>query len=317
MMHRPLGTTGLTVSAIGLGGVSFRSLDQAREATAVVHRALERGVTLVDTAPGYGESEAIIGNALAGGERDRVVLSTKYYPYGPGDKVNLSGEALAKSFAESLRRLKTSHVDLLHLHWVHSADDIQAILNSDLGRTMQRFKSTGHIRHFAVSEASEIDGDHAMLRSAIPSKFFSSVMVTYNALFQNAERDVFPLAQAAGTGVVVMMPLNQPTEGGGLLSARHAGVTLQRLRKEGQLPPAGAGTDDVLLDFMTAGTTLTMPQAALRFALDHPAVSSVLVGTANPAHLDESLAAADAPSLSAATHARLRELFGGINKHIK
>jgi len=317
MTSRPLGASGATVSAIGLGGVSFRSLTDAPSAIAVVHRAIDRGVTLLDTAPGYGDSETIFGQALEGGRRNRVILSTKYYPYGAGDKLNLSGESLAKSFAESLRRLKTDHVDLLHLHWVHSAADILAILNSDLGRTMQRFKSTGHIRHFAVSEASEIDGEHAMLRAALPAKFFASVMVTYNALFQNAEREVLPLARSTGTGVIVMMPLDQPTEGGGLISARHAAITLQRLRKEGILPDGDAASDATLLDFMTADSTLSLPQAALRFALDHPAVSSVLVGTANATHLDENLAVADAPPLAPAIHARLRELFGGINRHIK
>lgn len=317
MRARLLGRTGLKVSEIGLGGVKFKDKAGGAAHAAVIRRALERGVTLIDTAPGYGDSEETLGAALAGVPRGAYVLSTKYYPYGEGDALNLSGEALARSIARSLSRLKTGHVDLLHLHWVHSADDVLKIMNSDLGRTLKRLQSVGNIRHLAVSEASELDGGHAMLEAALPARFFESVMVTYNVLFQSAEPRVLPLAKETSTGVLVMMPLNQPLTAKGLNSPDGARENVAAMITAGALPDRPPYRDPGVLDFMTAGTGLNLPQAAIRFCLDREEVSSVLVGTASVAHLDEDLAAAEAAPLSSATHARARELFGSVIQQVK
>ena len=317
MKMRRLGRTGLNVSEMGLGGVRFTDLPRSEAYARVVRRALDRGVTLIDTAPGYAHSEEVLGQALTGVPRERFVLSSKYYPYGEGDALALSGEALARSVARSLERLRTGHLDILHLHWVHTADDILKIMNSDLGRTLQRLKSLGNIRHLAVSEASELDGEHRMLEAALPKQFFEVVMVAYNVFFQTAERTVLPLARETDTGVLVMMPLNQPLSGKGLLGTAAARDNLKDLVTEGALTAGSTWDDPAVLDFLTADSSRTMPQAAIRFALDRPEVSSVLVGTASVEHLDEDLAASDQPPLSASAHARARELFGSVLKQVK
>lgn len=318
MHKRRLGRTGLEVSEIGLGGVWFAARDRWADYGRVIRRALELGVDLIDTAPGYKDSEAVVGEALTGGLRDRVWLSTKYYPYGEGDKLNLSGEALARSMAQSLARLKTSRVDFLHLHWVHSAEDVKALVRSDLAATLQRFKSTGHIRHLAVSEASELDGTHEMLAAAIKTGLFDSIMVTYNVFLQTAERGVLAAASQAGVGVLVMMPLNQPGEGvGGLISPARVAKGLEALRAEKAVPDAPPYTDPEALAFMLEGGSRTYAQAALRFVLDRPEVTCALVGTSSLAHLEEDLAAADQPPLKPDTHARLRDLFGSVTKQVK
>jgi len=317
MKKRPLGRTGIAVSEIGLGGVCFKSREGAADAARVIHRAIELGVNLIDTAPGYGDSEEIIGESLKGLNRGDLVLSSKYYPYGKDDRLNLSGESLARSTAASLKRLRTGHLDVLHLHWVHGPEDAEKIINSDLIRTAMRLKSLGSIRHIAISEASELDGEHKMLDIAVTSGVFEAVMTTYNVLLQTAERNVLPLAARHGVGVLVMMPLNQPMGGPGLATAEGARANVAALAREKLLSddPEFSGPDP--LGFLRAGTDLSLPQAAIRFALDRPEVSSVLVGTASVSHMEENLKTSGHPPLSPAVHARAKELFGGITRQVK
>ena len=167
---RPLGSTGLQVSEVGLGGVWFASLADAAKHAAVIRAAVDAGVNVVDTAPGYKDSEEVVGRALEEGLRSRVILSTKYYPYGEEDKVALSGDRMRASLERSLARLRTDHLDILHLHWVHSAEDVLAIASGELGEALHAEKNGGRVRHIAVSEASEMDGaPGAAVRGAKPS----------------------------------------------------------------------------------------------------------------------------------------------------
>jgi len=318
MKTRLLGRTRLPVPEIGVGGWVFRDASRRDAHVAVIRRAIELGVNLIDTAPGYDASEETVGIALEGVPRESVILSTKYYPYGEGDVLNLSGEAFARSLAQSLDRLKTGYVDIVHLHWVHTADDIRRILVSDLARVMRRMQSEGKIRYLAVSEATELDGDHTMLQTALPARFFDSVMVTHNVFLQNAALGVFPLAKQADAGILVMMPLNQPpTPGSGLVSRESAAENVRRLVAEGQLPAGKPYDDPAILDFLTAGTGASLPQAAIRFVLDSPAVTCTLVGTTNPAHLEQAVAASEMPPLASTVHTEARLLFGKINKQVK
>jgi len=318
MKTRRLGRTGLTVPEVGVGGYAFRDAAGRDSHVAVIRKAVELGGTLVDTAPGYGASEETVGIALEGGLRDRVILSTKYYPYGEGDALDLSGESFTRGLEASLAKLKTGHVDIIHLHWVHNAEDIRRILLSDLARAMRASQSAGKVRYLAISEATEMDGQHTMLQSVIPNRFFDAVMVTYNVLLQNAALGIFPLAHQTDTGILVMMPLNQPpAPGSGLVSREAAAENVRRLVAAGQLP-AGAPYDDPgLMDFLTAGTKASLPQAALRFVLDHREVSCVLVGTTNTAHLEEAVAATEMPMLDVSVRSRARSLFGKINQQVK
>ncbi len=317
MTSRRLGLTGRSVPGIGLGGYSFKEAAHRDRHTAVIRRALDLGATLIDTAPGYGDSEETIGLALAGVPRDAYQLSTKYYPYGEGDRLNPSDTDFDRSLTRSLERLRTDHVDLLHLHWVHGPEDIRRILSSPLAGALRRAQAAGRVRLLAVSEASEMDGEHWMLETAMSLRFFDAVMVTYNVFLQTAARGVLPLAARDGVGVLVMMPLNQAENGSGLTGPAGAAENVRRLAAAGALPADPAFMEPGLMDFLTSGTRLSVPQAALRFVLDHDAVSCALVGTANPDHFAESAAANDAPPLPKATHARAHALFGKVTRHIK
>src|SRR5688572_23202146 len=253
-----LGRTGLAVSEIGMGGWVFGDAGAREGHQAVIRQAIERGVNFVDTAPGYKASEATIGEALAGGLRDKVILSSKYYPYGDGDKVNLDPKDLTGSVEASLERLKTDRLDILHLHWVHSAEDVRKIIGSGLGTALRKLQASGKVRCLAVSEASELDGEHAMLQWALPQRFFDVVMVAYNVLFQTAGRGVLELARQADAGVLVMMPLHQAAGGSGLVSREAADENVKRLVNEKLLPAEPPFTAPGALDFLTAGTKLNV-----------------------------------------------------------
>ena len=112
---------------------------------------------MVDTAPGYKDSEEVVGRALAGGLRSRVILSTKYYPYGEGDRLDLSGDRMSESLTRSLSRLGTDHVDILHLHWVHSPADILAIASSELASALrkEREKENGGKKKETLAELKQ------------------------------------------------------------------------------------------------------------------------------------------------------------------
>lgn len=315
---RTLGRTGLQVSEISLGGYFFPSMDRYKDYEAVIARALESGINLIDTAPGYKESEDVMGKALAGGRREKIVLSSKYYPYGNEDKLNLSGDSLVATVEKSLKRMGTDRLDILHLHWVHNAEDIKALMESGVADSLRKLKEQGKVLHFAVSEASELDGEHAMLEAALPGKFFESIMVTYNILLPNAALRVLPLAKETSTGVLVMMPLNQPQAGkSGLISRENALENLDHLLNEGAVPDSPAYRDKGIFDFLPGIPGANFAQAALRFTLDHPAVTSSVVGTTSLKHLDDNIAVSGMPQLPPQAHARVAELFGKVVKHVK
>ena len=315
---RLLGRTGLEVTEIGLGGYWYKDCTQTPEFTRIVHRSIDLGVNLVDTAPGYNDSEIVLGEALEGAWRNKVVLSTKYYPYDGEDKLNLRGEDCVTTVENSLKRLKTDRIDILHLHWVHGPDDIAKIPGSGLGNALLRLKTEGKILHLAVSEASELDGEHKMLLKTLPTKFFESIMVTYNVLLQTADKKVFDLARETNTGVLVMMALNQPTGGrSGLISQECAMENVRHMVAEKALPDSPTYANPRLFEFLTEGSARTMAQAALRFVLDHPVVSSTLVGTCSAKHNDENLLVSYMDPLPRQVHDHARELFGTVIKHIK
>ena len=318
MKTRPWGRTDLTVSEIGLGGVSFPSRLHSKECIAVIHRALDLGINLIDTAPGYKDSESIIGDALYGGPRKSVVLSSKYYPY-TDNNLNLDAGALFSSVEESLRRLRTHYLDLLHFHWVHNQRDVLEIASSPLIGALEQLKVAGKVRHVALSEASEMDGRHDMLNSALATAAFEGIMVTYNIFLQTARDVIFPMAFSAGKGIVVMMPLNQPQDGAsGLLGRAQALENVRRLIEQGQLPDTAEYRAGGLFAFLASSRPdLTIPQVAIRFVLDRNEVSSVLVGTRSIAHLEDNFKASSSQPLSSAIHDELTRLFSGIETHVK
>jgi aryl-alcohol dehydrogenase-like predicted oxidoreductase len=216
MEQRELGTSGLTVSEIGLGCMGmtwvYGAVDED-EAIATIHRALELGVTFLDTAETYGPytNEELVGRAIAG-RRDEVVLATKFGIRRTDREVNRrivdgSPENVRRSIEGSLRRLGTDHVDLYYQHRIDPATPIEETVGA-----LAELVGQGKIRHIGLSEAAP-----ETIRRAHAVHPIAAVQSEYSLFTREVEVDVLPTLRELGIGLVAYSPL-----GRGYLSGRIA-----------------------------------------------------------------------------------------------
>ncbi len=279
--QRALGKTGLQVSAISLGTVGLGlqygiaadsgNLPPAHDdAVQLVRRAIAAGVTFIDTARGYGTSESVVGAAIAG-QRDRVQVVTKVSAL-QRDGQPLRGIALqqriAGSIAESLRQLKTDYVDVLMLH----SASLELLRDDTALLLLRSLQSSGMTRRIGASTYGAEASLLALEQGA------EVLQVAYNVLDQRMADTVFPRAQALGAGIVVRSVYLK-----GALTARGD-----------HLPDHLAALRDLSRRFraQAAEIGLSPVEAALRFALSHPAIDSVLFGIQSASELDTALNAA-------------------------
>ena len=214
MEQRQLGTSGLTVSALGLGCMGMSGLygsTDADESIATIHRAIDLGITFLDTAELYGPhaNEELLGRALAG-RRDEVVIATKF-----GVRPNADGPArrrvdgtaanVRQSIEGSLERLATDHVDLYYQHRI----DPQTPIEETVGALAELVRE-GKVRHIGLSEASP-----ETIRAAHAVHPIAAVQTEYSLFTRDVERDVLPTLRELGIGLVAYSPL-----GRGFLSGR-------------------------------------------------------------------------------------------------
>ena len=300
MRYRPLGRTGFSVSEIGLGCASYWGLPRFDEGEAVrlVHRALDLGVTLFDTAPGYsrGEAEPRLGRALKGRDLDRLVIATKVGTFHAGGGRmgrDFSPAAITASVEASLRRLGLERLALVQLHGPAAAE-----LNDDLFEALERLRRRGLAAAFGANSF-----DPAVINAIIAAPGLDVVMLDYNVL--RPERAVLIDAAAAqGKGVLAGMPLAMGHVDGqirklrGLRDLWYAARALKSHRQEVALGRRFAFLRH--LDGMSAA------QASLAYVLEHPGVSAAVMGTTRMAHLEANVAAS-ALALPADVSARIRE----------
>lgn len=282
MEHRPLGATGLRISAVGLGAGRIGGPDVSdTEVDALVGTALDLGVTLVDTAPSYGLSEERLGRALAG-RRERVVLSTKL-GYGVPGIPDWTGPCITAGVDVALSRLRTDRLDLAHLH----SCGLDVLVRGDVVDALQRAVAAGKVRVAAYS------GEDEPLLWAVRSGAFGAVQCSVSVLDQGPLAGAVSEASARGLGVLAKRPLgngpwrfrDQPAEG-------DVGEAWRRFRALA-LPPHPLGWADLFA----------------RFAAFAPGVSAILVGTGRPAHLAEVAASVERGALEAPVAGALRSAF--------
>ncbi|KQX83060.1 aldo/keto reductase [Streptomyces sp. Root1310] len=298
MQYRTLGRTGVQVSSLALGAMNFGRIGRTGqdEATALVDAALEAGINLIDTADMYsdGESEEMVGKAIAG-RRDDIVLATKAgMPM--GDERNRRGSSrrwLVTELDNSLRRLGVDHVDLYQIHrWDPSTSDEETL------SALTDLQRAGKIRHFGSSTfpAYRIVQAQWAAREHHLSRYVTE-QPSYSILQRGIETHVLPVAEEYGLGVLVWSPLASGWLTGAIREGRPVTTsrsTFMPQRFDTAVPANRARLDAVeRLAAVADEAGLTMIQLALGFVTAHPAVTSALIGPRTPDHLRAQLAAAD------------------------
>ncbi|EGG47231.1 putative aldoketoreductase [Streptomyces griseoaurantiacus M045] len=304
MQYRTLGSTGVQVSSLCLGAMMFGTWGNAdhEDVAGIVRTALDAGVNIIDTADVYsgGESEVLVGRAIAG-RRDEVVLATKVSsPMGPGrNERGASRRWIVQACEASLRRLGTDHIDLYQVHRPDPATDLDETLGAltDLVRAGKiRYAGSSTFTPSAIVQAQWTAERRQRER-------FVCEQPPYSLLARGIEADVLPACEAHRMGVLAWSPL-----AGGWLSGRwHRDAAELSSHRTRTMPfrttlshydlgiPANRAKLDAATELagIAAEAGLTLIQLALAFVTTHPAVTAAIIGPRTAAHLRDQLAAAD------------------------
>jgi aryl-alcohol dehydrogenase-like predicted oxidoreductase len=309
MEYTLLGRTGLKVSVAGLGcgGPSRLGLrnnaDSEAGAVSLVRQAIDLGVNLLDTAQSYG-TEPVVGKAIAGLARDRLIISTKK-TLPPADHSNPAEEVI-KGLEQSLRSIGTDYIDIYHLHGVEPKDYVFA--KEQLMPAMRRLRDQGKIRFIGVTEGFATDTSHKMLQESLRENLWDVVMVGFNLLNPSARTTVFPLAGTKKVGVLDMFAVRRA-----LSQSDRLRSLCGELIQKGVIPRNAIDADDPLGFLLEEGVAATIPEAAYRFCRHEPAVDVVLTGTGNPEHLKANIQAILKPPLPRPALERLEKMFGELD----
>ncbi len=308
MNYRVLGKTGLRVSEIGFGGWaiggnvhgnSYGPTDD-EVSLAAIGRAIDLGCNFFDTADvyGHGHSEELLGQALKA-RRDKVIIASKvggdFYHGTP--RMNFNGDYIEFALKKSCERLNTNYIDLYQLH----NPPVQLLRNPGLYKILDRLRETGRIRHYGVSIHDPEEGIIAM-KTGNPE----TIQVVFNILRQKAKNGLFKTARDNDVAIIAREPLAN-----GFLSGKH---TADETFAPGDI--RHHFTREYLLNLVLAAEQLkfletknrTLPQAALRFILDHKEVSTVVPGAKTPEQAEENLRTSELPPLTGEELLRVRIL---------
>jgi aryl-alcohol dehydrogenase-like predicted oxidoreductase len=312
MRRRPFGDTGTLVSEVGfggwgIGGVPWGRRNDARS-LAALDEALERGFTLFDTAPVYGDghSEILIGRAVARRRaRGRVLLATKMAPRDHRLAARTSlhqaypAAWIRRTTESSLRRLRTDCVDLQQFHtWRRSWRLQEEQINE-----ITRLKDEGKIRWIGIS-VPDREPDAAL--PDVRAGLVDAVQAVYNLFDQSAEHSLLRDCKRHGVAVIARSPINA----GALSGTFSPGIKFAKSDWRGRF-----FTGDFLemvsrraaeLEQLAEEDSCTLPELALRFSLSHPAISTVIPGMRRPEHVRANARASKLPLLSESLRRRLR-----------
>ncbi len=295
---RLLGRTGVRVSNLCLGAMTFGRTTEPKDAYAMVDRAIERGVNFIDTANAYGRglSETVVGEALArNGKRDRIVLATKFHGSMDDDDPNMQGVSrrhILQACEASLSRLQTDYIDLYQIHRPRPETAIDETLRAldDLIRAGKvRYIGTSTFAAWQFVESLWVSEKHGLNR-------FICEQMPYNLLDRRVERELIPMAQTYGVATIPWGPL-----AGGMLTGKY---------KRGEEPPPGTrfgeersqrsgrfhqGIFDVVeaLESLANARGVALSQFALAWLMARPGVTSPIIGPRTMEQLDDNLDAAD------------------------
>jgi aryl-alcohol dehydrogenase-like predicted oxidoreductase len=297
--YRELGATGLEVSKLTLGAMMFGAWGNPdhEDGIRIIHAALDAGINVVDTADVYsaGENEEIVGKALAG-RRDQVVLATKFHGV-MGDGPNRSGNSrrwIIQEVEASLKRLNTDWIDIYQAHRPDPQTDVDETLGAltDLVRQGKiRYLGSSTFPADSIVEAQWVAERRGRER-------FRCEQPPYSMVVRGIERDVLPACARYGMGVISWSPL-----AGGWLTGRYRkGAELPQSTRSGRIPwrydmslPENQRKLEVVeqLALLAEDAGLPLIHLAIAFVVQHPAVTSAIIGPRTMEHLESQLGAAD------------------------
>jgi len=307
MKHTRLGRTGLQVSRLCLGTMTFGLQCDEPTSVAIMDRAAEGGITFFDTADVYplggtgdtiGRTEEIVGRWLKG-RRERFILATKCFGRsGPArwDQGN-SRKHILDAVDASLRRLQTDYIDLYQLHGPDPETPIDETM-----RALEDVVRSGKVRYVGCSNFMAYQVARALGRSeALGLVRFDSVQPRYNLLFREPERELLPLCAEEGIGVIPYNPI-----AGGLLSGKHTNAAPPPDGTRFTLGTAASRYQDRYwhegmfeaverMRPLAAQADMSLPQMAVAWVLANPAITAPIIGASRPEQLNDTLAAVERP----------------------
>lgn len=309
MEYRILGRTGLKVSVMGIGtGGPSQSGQKTgvlqEEFTRMVKKALDLGINFFDSAAAYGDSEVRLGKALDGIKREDYVLVTKFHPAKSGRGEVVKPEDVEASVNRSLERLKVDCVDVMQLHGVRP-NQYREVMDK-LWPTVDKLRAQGKFRFVGITETYAEDPKHEMFPLALADDLFDTAMVGYSLLSPTPEHEILPMCQKKNVGVIVMVAVRRALSRLDYLKEQINSAKTRGLIAQDALP------DDDPLGWLVKDHVTSLPAAGYKYVKVHPAVSTVLSGTANVNHLEENVASILGPSLPEADMKRLRSVFGHV-----
>ncbi len=308
MEYTQLGTRGPRVSRIGFGSWAIGGTNWGPTGDAVskraLHAALDRGVTLVDTADnyGFGHSEELVAEVLAERGKGEVIIATKagndFYNAGPGDdkgygriRQNMARDYILFAAEQSLRRLRLEALDILQLH----SPDTDKLQRDEPWDALATLKRQGKIRWAGLSIQSFKETEQAPIVEA-HRDVLDCVQVRYNLLEREAEQVLFPLVQRLGIGVIVRIPMLFGLLAGKFTrDTRFEGDDHRRMNLSPEKLSAYLARLEQLRAVFDRHPGHTMAQVAIRFCISHPACQTAIPGAKTPAQAAENCAAMELP----------------------
>ncbi|GEP52231.1 aldo/keto reductase [Flavobacterium noncentrifugens] len=305
MEYRFLGASGLKVPVLSFGTATFGggneffkawASTQAVEATRLIDICLEAGVNMFDTADIYsdGKSEEVLGQAIAGRQRDQLILSTKAtFTFGDGPNNQGSSRThLLKQIEGSLKRLGTDYIDIYHMHGFDGNTPVEETL-----RTLDDLVQSGKVRYIA---ASNFSGWQLMKSQALSEKYgwnrYVGHQVYYSLANREYEWELMPLGLDQKVGAIIWSPLSSGRLGGKY--GRNKPIPQEgRVAQGGSPVPEMAVNEEVfyntvdVLEEIAGETAKSVAQVALNWLLQRPTVSSIIVGARNEEQLRQNLGA--------------------------
>ena len=295
MEFRNVGRSGLKVSKIGLGCNNFGWTIDKETSRPVVHKALDLGITLFDTADFYGStpgnSEEVLGDLIAG-QRERIVLTTKFgVPLVGADRTPDNSRSFVLNAIEgSLRRLKTDWIDIYMIHWPDSRTPMDETL-----RVLEDIVRAGKARYIACSNLAPwriVESKWVADKLGVPG--FIAAQDEYNLLNRGAEKELLPALQAYNMALIPYFPLASGLLTGKYIDAMPEGRLQQNFLNLGNRLLTKENIAKVRkLDEVAKGSGRSLLELAMSWTASRPNVASVIAGATRPEQLEQNVAAAD------------------------